>query len=149
TNADLMYARNGRMLLDADLIFACTDSHGSRAILEQIVYQYLIPAIDLGVVIATSEGRITHVVGRVQMLSPGLACLTCSELLDFNQVRRDMMTAYERQSDPYIVGNPEPAPAVISLNGTVSSIAITMMLAVVTSFPARDRNLIYRALSSS
>ncbi len=54
--------------------------------------------------------------GRVQLLSPGLACLTCGGLLDGNEVRRDMMSEGERKQDPYLVGAREPAPSVISLN---------------------------------
>jgi molybdopterin/thiamine biosynthesis adenylyltransferase len=146
---DVIYARDGRQLLNADIVFGCTDSHGSRAVLEQIAYQYLIPTIDMGTVIVSSGGRVTHIAGGVQMLAPGLACLTCSNLLDPNQVRSDMMTAFERQADPYIQGSREPAPAVMSFNSTVVSLAVTMMLAAVTSLPISARRLVYRALSSS
>ncbi|HTV26722.1 MAG TPA: ThiF family adenylyltransferase [Xanthobacteraceae bacterium] len=138
-----------RKLTDADIIFCCTDSHGSRAILQQIAYQYLIPCIDIGTVITASDGVISHVYGRIQLLAPGLACLTCGELLDPNQVRSDMMTAFERQADPYISGAHVPAPAVISLNGTAASLAVTMLLSMVTGVPAKARHLIYNAISST
>jgi molybdopterin/thiamine biosynthesis adenylyltransferase len=136
-------------LLNADLIFGCTDSHGSRAVLQQVSYQYLIPCIDMGSVIAVSGGAITHTYGRVQLLAPGHACFTCSKLLDAGEVRRDLMTAFERKADPYFVGAREPAPAVMSLNGTVASLAVTMMLSVIVGIPSGGRHLFYNARTSS
>lgn len=148
-NGDVMRTNIARELLNADFIFGCTDSHGSRAVLQQVSYQYMIPFIDTGVTIAINEGRITHIYGRVQLLAPGLACFTCDGLLDPNEVRQDMMTAFERQADPYIQGEREPAPAVMSLNGTVGSLAITMLLAIVAGVPVSGRHLLYNATSST
>jgi molybdopterin/thiamine biosynthesis adenylyltransferase len=146
---DIIRADTARKLLDADVIFGCTDSHGSRAVLQQVSYQYMIPCIDVGVTIVAANGRVTHVYGRVQLISPGLGCFTCGELLDPNEVRRDMMTAFERQADPYIRGDGEPAPAVMSLNGTVASLAITMLLALVTGIPVSARHVLYNAVAST
>lgn len=146
---DVIHSRTARELLNADVIFGCTDSHGSRAVLQQVSYQYMIPCIDMGVTITVAEGRVTHIYGRVQLLAPGLACLTCDELLDPNEVRRDMMTAFERRADPYIQGEREPAPAVMSLNSTVASLAVTMLLAIVAKIPVSARHLLYNALAST
>jgi molybdopterin/thiamine biosynthesis adenylyltransferase len=146
---DVMRASIARRVADVDVLFGCTDSHGSRAVLQQIAYQYLVPCIDMGSTIVASDGTISHVHGRVQTLAPGVPCLTCSGLLDSNEVRRDMMTAFERQTDPYIVGEREPAPAVMSLNATVASLAVTMLLGMVTGFGSNARHLLYNAISSS
>jgi molybdopterin/thiamine biosynthesis adenylyltransferase len=146
---DVMEAKTARQLADADILFGCTDSHGSRAVMQQVAYQYLIPYIDMGVTLIAREGSITHAYGRAQLLAPGHACFTCSSLLDSNEVRRDMMTSFERQADPYIQGHREPAPAVMSLNGTVSSLAVTMFLAVVVGVPIEARQVLYNALTSS
>lgn len=146
---DIIKAKTAQALFDADLIFGCTDSHGSRAILQQVSYQYLIPCIDIGTTITTNNGMVTGIFGRVQMLSPGNACLSCSDLLSPQEVRRDMMSAFERKSDPYIQGAREPAPAVISLNGTVVSLAVSMLLGYVTEIPVRGRYLIYNAMKST
>jgi molybdopterin-synthase adenylyltransferase len=146
---DVIRSSVARPLGDLDVIFGCTDSHGSRAVLQQIAYQYLVPCIDMGSTIVASGTQITHVQGRVQMLAPGLPCLTCSMLLDPNEVRRDMMTAFERQSDPYIVGAREPAPAVMSINATIASLGVTMLLAAITGLPSDARHLLYNALTSS
>jgi len=145
---DIVLTRHAQQILSADLIFGCTDSHGSRAIVQQISYQYLIPCIDMGTVIAVNENRVSHIYGRIQLLAPGLACLTCSGLLDPNEVRRDMMTAFERQADPYLRGARAPAPAVMSFNGTVASLAVTMLLGVVTGIPVSARHILYNAITS-
>jgi hypothetical protein len=98
------------------------------------------------VTIAIKDRHISHIYGRVQLLAPGLACFTCDGLLDANEVRRDMMTEFERQSDPYIQGVREPAPAVMSLNSTVSSLAVTMMLSMTTGIPLKARHILYNAM---
>lgn len=145
---DVTHARIAKELLNADIIFGCTDSHGSRAILQQVSYQYLIPCIDMGTTIAVTEGRVTHIYGRVQLLTPGYACFTCSGLLDAKEVRHDMMSAFERKADPYLQGARMPAPAVMSLNGTVASLAVTMLLSVVTGIPVKPRHVLYNAINS-
>jgi molybdopterin/thiamine biosynthesis adenylyltransferase/proteasome lid subunit RPN8/RPN11 len=136
-----------RKLADTDFVFCCTDSHGSRAILNQFAYQYLVPMIDMGVVIAVCENTVTHVAARTQMLAPGLACLVCASLLDPEEIRRDLLTDFERQADPYILGNAEPAPAVVSLNTTISSMAVTMFLNACTGIPGSARFLNYNAMT--
>lgn len=146
--ADVTRSAIARELLNTDLIFGCTDSHGSRAVLQQIAYQYMIPLIDMGVTITTAEGLVSHIYGRVQLLAAGLACFTCSGLLNASEVRRDMMTPFEREADPYIQGAQEPAPAVMSLNGTVASLAITMMLSMVVGIPSKGRHVLYNAIAS-
>jgi len=134
-----------RELRSADFIFSCTDSHGSRAVIQQVAYQYLIPCVDVGSVITARDRYITGIHGRVQALAPGLPCFTCCGLLDAEEVRRDMMNDEERARDPYISGAYEPAPAVISLNGTVVSMAVTMFLAISIGVPSEGRYLLYDA----
>lgn len=146
---DIIRAAIARELTTADFIFGCTDSHGSRAVLQQVSYQYLIPCIDMGTALAAAEGKISHISGRVQLLSPGLACFTCGGLLNAEQVRRDMLTAFERQADTYIDGAREPAPAVISINSTVASIATTVLLSVVAGTPMKARHVLYNGISSA
>lgn len=138
-----------RSLSDADAIFCCTDSHGSRAVLTQLAYQYLIPVFDLGVLIEGTGGQVKDVYGRVQMLSPGLPCLVCAHVLDPAQVRRDLMNEFERQQDPYITGAPVPQPAVVTLNATIAALASTMFLAAITELPFHARYQLYRARSGT
>src|SRR6266496_143637 len=139
---DVVRQSIARSILGTDFFFSCTDSHGSRAVLTQLAYQYLLPGIDLGVRIEAVEGAVTHVVGRVQMLAPGLACTSCTGVLDPEAVRRDLLSDEQRRADPYIVGGIEPQPSVISLNSVVSGLAVSMFLAAVTGVPLRARHQI-------
>jgi hypothetical protein len=136
-------ASDARALLSTNFIFCCTDSHGSRAVLNQMAYQYVIPTIDLGLRVDSANDRLDRVTGRVQMLAPGLACLLCQNLLDSEEVRRDLLSDEERARDPYIVGSHQPQPAVITFNGVVASLATTMFLAAVTGIPLIARNQLY------
>jgi molybdopterin-synthase adenylyltransferase len=141
---DIMCARDASALLDVEFLFGCTDSHGSRTVLNQIAYQYMIPTIDLGVHVQARSGHIRTIAGRVQMLAPGLACLVCSNLLNSEEVRRDFLSVEARRRDPYIPGAAEPQPAVISLNGSVASFGVTMMLSAVVGIPLSARYQIIR-----
>ncbi len=142
---DVRFEPDTRRLLGLDVVFCCTDSHGSRAIVNQIAQQYFVPVIDTGVRIDATDGNITSVVGRVQLLSPGRPCLVCEGLLDPEEVRRDLLSEDERERDPYIVGAREVQPAVISINGAVASLAVTMLLAFACGFPLASRHQIYLA----
>lgn len=132
-----------RALLNVDFIFGCTDSQASRAVLNQLAYQYFIPCIDMGVGIHVEQGAVRFITGRVQMLSPGLPCLICTDKLDFEQVRREMLTEEQRKADQYIQGAAVPQPAVVSLNSSMSSAAVTMFLAAVAGVPSAARMLSY------
>jgi molybdopterin/thiamine biosynthesis adenylyltransferase len=147
-NADVMDEATARTLLACSIVFCCTDSHGSRAILNQICYQYFIPVIDIGVSLTAKSGILTHINGRIQLLAPGLGCLTCGEFLNPDQVRRDLMSENEKLNDPYFDSSEgQPQPAVISINGIVSSLALTMFLGVVTEIPIDYRYQLYDGLS--
>lgn len=137
--ADVVDADIASQLAGCDAIFLCTDSHASRAVVGQLAYQHLVPVFDMGVSITAREGAVTHITGRIQMLAPCLPCLTCTGALDSEQIRREMLTPEQRAADPYIQGAREPQPAVISINSTMASLAVTMFLGAVTPAPAGAR----------
>ena len=139
----------GRRLLDCDAVFCCTDSHGSRAVINQIAYQYGVSVFDIGIRIDAAEGHVTSAITRVQMIGPELPCLVCHPLLSPEAVRRDLLTSQARAEDPYIVGAHEPQPAVVSINGMATSSAVTMFLAAVTGLPSGARHLIGRPLEGT
>lgn len=138
-----------RRLIDCDVIFCCTDSHGSRAVINQVACQYLVPLFDIGVRIDANKGVVTGANSRVQMVAPGLACLACHPLLSPDAVRRDLMSQRAREADPYIVGFQEPQPAVVSINGACTSAAVTMFLTALTGLPGRARHLVGRPLDGT
>jgi molybdopterin-synthase adenylyltransferase len=139
--SDVRDSSTARRILDADVFFACTDSHGSRAVLAQLAYQYWLPGFDIGVAIHVEDGSVTHVSGRVQMLAPSLPCLLCGGVLDPEAVRQDLLSDRARALDHYIVGAPTPQPAVISVNSTASSLAVTMFLSATVGVPFAARHI--------
>jgi molybdopterin/thiamine biosynthesis adenylyltransferase len=139
---DVMDEETARSILDRDVIFSCTDSVGSRAVLNWLSYQYLIPVIDLAVDIREVDDA-PLVSGRLQLIGPGTGCLSCAGLLDANQVRIDLMTEEERRRDRYVVDADVVQPAVVSINGVVASLAVTMFLAMTTGLPLDARRQTY------
>ena len=145
----MLFRSHAKRLIDCDLVFCCTDSHGSRAVINQVAYQYVVPTFDIGVRIDAEGGNVTGATSRVQMLGPSLSCLACHPLLSPEAVRRDLLTSAAREADPYIVGFQEPQPAVVSINGAATSAAVTMFLTAVTGLPGDVRHLIGRPLDGS
>jgi len=72
---DTYVAEIAAKIREADIIFGCTDNHTSRALLNQMSYQYLMPYIDMGNRIAAREGRVTGGSGRVVVMTPLAPCL--------------------------------------------------------------------------
>lgn len=140
---DVVNADIADSLKSVDFIFSCTDSMASRAVVNQLAYQYLVPCIDMGVAIKVAEGSVQYITGRVQMLAPGLPCLACTNLLDSEQVRVEMLSEEQRRLDPYIKGATIPQPAVISLNSTIASMAVTMFLSATSGFASEARMVVY------
>lgn len=145
--ADVRDGASILLLTTCDAIFSCTDSHSSRAVINQLAFQYLIPAFDVGVAIGTAEGRVTHVAGRAQMLAPGLACLVCGNALNGNAIRQELMSDKALAADPYFDGAGVAQPAVISINSTMASLLVTMFLAAFTGAPLRARLQYYDGLT--
>jgi molybdopterin/thiamine biosynthesis adenylyltransferase len=135
-----------RRLLDCDVIIGCTDNQWSRTVLNAIAYQYYVPVLDLGVELQMSGAMG----GRVTWLAPGVACLWCQQILNARRVRAEQLPAETHTNElarGYIEGFDEPAPAVVSINGVVASLAVTELLARTTGFAGsnpRPNVLMYR-----
>ncbi len=146
---DVLTRSAGQLIADCDLVFCCTDSDGSRHFINQLAYQYFIPVIDMGVSITPDKsGKIVSIDGRVQMLAPGLACLICNDgIISGRRVMWDLQTARRRRDDPYfleVAGIKQPA--VISLNGTIASQAVTLFLSAVAGIPVTARSIWFRIM---
>lgn len=143
---DVCDRRSAERLREVDVILSCTDSQGSRAVINRIAYQYLIPAIDMGTQVRLRDSG-AGLYGRVQLLAPGLSCLHCHGALDSEAVRLDLLSADARAKDPY--GVPEvKQPAVISINGVAVSMAVTMLLQTVTPLAGDVRSLRYEGVEA-
>jgi molybdopterin/thiamine biosynthesis adenylyltransferase len=133
-------------LLDCDVIIGCTDNHWSRMVLNALAYQHYVPVLDLGVELQAG-GALG---GRVTWLYPDSACLWCLGILNGDRIRIEQLPEATRRAElaeGYIQGINEPAPAVVSINGVIASLAVTELLARFTGFAgtsARADLLLYR-----
>jgi molybdopterin/thiamine biosynthesis adenylyltransferase len=135
-------------LLSVDLILCCTDGHGSRALLTEIVQQFLVPMIDLGIEVLPN-GRESRSGGGVRIQLPGGPCLQCMGILDPALVREEFLSDSERRDEQrrgYLRGAAEPAPSVVALNGVVASLAVVEALNILVGvFELSPSRLVYRA----
>jgi hypothetical protein len=142
-------ARRGRvnardaldLLRGCDVIFGCTDDHLGRFNLSRLCFYYLVPLIDLGVVIDAMPDRIRSITGRITYVAPGQACLVCAGVVDPNRVREEGYTAEERASlveEGYARGLDEPDPSVIAYTTMVAAWGIADLLERLFGFGRSD-----------
>ncbi len=135
--SDVTYKAVARRLLDRDVIFACTDDHWGRSVLNQLAYQYLIPVINVGVAVAPSDAGDLEGNGVVQLLRPGLGCLCCGNYLDADRIKEEALPEHELRklaAEGYVRGLQGPAPSVVTLTTTVAGLATTLFVQIMTDF---------------
>lgn len=130
---------------ESDLIFSCVDRERGRAILTRFALQYAVPVFDLGVKVASTDGRVTAVEGRVTTLYPGAACLFCRERISGDVIQAEVLAEtnpaeYERlRKQGYIPELRTNAPAVIPFTSSVASFAISELLHRLSGYLGADR----------
>lgn len=123
----------------ADILFCCVDTLEARHISDLISAAFLIPLIDVGVVIPVrkaGEGQaIADACGRVDYVQPGGATLLdrgvyTPESLRAEYLRQAAPDAHRRELEAgYIKGVLEEAPAVITLNMRAAAAAMNEFIA--------------------
>jgi len=136
-NKSVVLSKVAHELLDRDILFVCTDEHWGRSVVNQIAYQYLIPAINLGVRISSDNGEISHAIGVIDILYPDKACLWCKQFLRSERIRAESMPPRERRNlkrDGYVEDVDTPTPSVVSFTSSVSSQAVSLFIHIFTNF---------------
>ena len=126
-----------------DVVFGCTDTEASRAILMQLSLWYLIPVLDLGVKIESEHGTIRDVVGRVTTLMPGEACLLCREWISPEGIHLESLTDEERKSrarEGYAPELQTRAPAVVPFTTGVAAMAVSELMHRLTGYMGEERH---------
>jgi len=146
--ADSVLDTDPALLAETDVIFSCTDGHGSRALLTELAQQYCVPVIDLGVEIVPSPGGV-RAGGGVRILRPGQACLHCARTLDPALIREEYLDPGQREAERnrgYLRDSAEPAPSVVALNGVAASLAVLEFCQMLAGmFTTGRQRLLYRA----
>jgi molybdopterin/thiamine biosynthesis adenylyltransferase len=128
-----------------DVIFGCTDDHLGRNFLNRVAHFYLIPVIDLGVLIdPNDQGGYDSFDGRVTVVQPGYPCQVCRQLISPQRMLEEGM----RRHDPeryeqyrragYIEGGTDPSPVVVTFTTEIAAVAVNELLHRLTGFRGLD-----------
>jgi ThiF family len=121
-HGDVRSAALGRALLDCDVVLCGTDSHGSRATLNDLAVAYGLPLIDVGVRAGIDvAGSLAQLVSEVRTVTWDTPCLWCLDVLDGRIIREENLPPDERAQlvrEGYAVGRtgrPEPSSAALTV----------------------------------
>lgn len=113
-------------LKGVDFLVGCVDNDGARLVLNELAVAYNIPYIDLAVGIEACDGVLSDAGGRVAFVLPGGPCLNCMGEIDQREASFFLATDEDRRIQidrGYVEGMDVKAPAVVSLNSALASIA--------------------------
>jgi molybdopterin-synthase adenylyltransferase len=137
-----------RGLLDCDIVISTTDTQSSRALLNQIAYQYWLPIIDVGVRVGTKKnGVISGMPVEIRLLLPDNGCLWCRRgVLDSQAIYEENLPVEERRqlaAEGYVQGLDGPQPSLTSLNYLASAMAIVTLLRVYSGQPVPAASVVF------
>ena len=120
-----------RRLSACDVIFGCTDDNAGRLVLSRLASYYLVPVIDIGVLLSSTDGSLEGIDGRITVLFPGEACLVCRGRVDLARAQAEQLDPAERESlqaegyAPELVGI---EPSVVAYTSMVASLAVAELV---------------------
>jgi molybdopterin/thiamine biosynthesis adenylyltransferase len=124
-----------------DVIFGCTDDHLGRNFLNRVAHFYLIPVIDLGVLIDPNDhGGYDTFDGRVTVVQPGYTCQVCRKLIESGKMREEGLRRHDtalleqQRRAGYISGGAEPNPVVVTFTTETATMAVNELLHRLTGF---------------
>lgn len=121
-------------LVGCDVIVVCTDNTTSRAYLNQLAQQYLIPLLDLGVQFSIGDaGSVANEIGRINLVRPGTPCLWCSGHISSERLAAESVPKAERTREgSYLRGIDDPQPSMLAFNMEVVGRGMQILLGFVT-----------------
>ena len=132
SQAKITLEATAKLLLDADVVFGCTDDNAGRLVLSRIASYLLTPVIDCGVLLSSGGGgQIDGIYGRVTMLAPGAACLVCRNRIDLQRAAAEMLAPDEHQrlaDEGYAPALLGVEPAVVAFTTQVAAAAVSELL---------------------
>lgn len=136
-NGDVRVEAIFRHLLDADVVINGTDTHGSRAVVNDLASSYLLPVIDIGVRAGErGDDILTGLLAEVRVLTPTTPCLWCRGTISGDVIRAENLRPDEReqlQGEGYLAGGVgQPVPSVVALTVLGSGLATCALLALLS-----------------
>jgi molybdopterin/thiamine biosynthesis adenylyltransferase len=118
-------------LRDADIVVSCVDSYSERAQIEAFARRYLIPCIDIGMDVHKIEDHFV-IAGQVALSMPGDLCFKCMGIITEDDLAKEQYGVAG--------GNPQ----VVWANGVLASIAVGMLVAIITPWFRTDATPLLR-----
>lgn len=120
-DGDVAFEDVADKLVDCDFIFLCADTMRARLVVNAIVNQHLIPAVQVGskIFLAKEGGKLEQFYSIVRHMRPGCGCLVCNELISGYRLAIEEKSNTDWRAQNY--GTETPNPSVITLNGIGAS----------------------------
>lgn len=133
-------------LASVAIVFGCVDNDLARLQLTRMCATLALPLFDLATDVDTTTTPMTFG-GRV-VCCAGDGCLVCLQVLDPEALARASLTAEQAAAHERIYGVGRAAldrtgPMVVSINGTVASLAVTEFIAFVTGLRPANQHVSY------
>ena len=118
---DVTYEDVADKLVDCDFIFLCADTMRARLVVNAIVNQHLIPAVQVGskILLSKEGGNLEQLYSVVRHMRPGCGCLSCNGLISGYRLAIEEKSEADWRAQNY--GAETPNPSVITLNGIGAS----------------------------
>jgi molybdopterin/thiamine biosynthesis adenylyltransferase/proteasome lid subunit RPN8/RPN11 len=130
-------------LVEADVVFGCTDDNSGRLRLARFAYIAATLTIDMGVQIEPGpEGKIRGIHGRLTVMHPGAPCLLCRGRIDLQRAAAEERTAAENKrlaAEGYAPGLTATEPAVVAYTTAVAAAAISELIERLVGYGALPR----------
>jgi hypothetical protein len=124
---------------EVDVVVGCLDNLQARADLQELAWRYLIPYVDVGVLITPNQDKKEVLIGgNVTTLIPGEFCLWCTGSLS----EEKLLSETGGRPRSYFQGTDKQAQ-VVSFNGVLASQAVNEVLQLLTGFvsPSEDMSI--------
>lgn len=129
-------------LKDCDLVFCCVDKYAPRVPLNDFAYAHLIPVIDMGSWVHSSNKMVDAIMTHAHVWSPGIPCAWCKQTLTSFRLMQ------EAQGNQLGIENRAPyglpldevdrtEPSVLPLNMTGVSLALLEFMQVALKVAGR------------
>jgi hypothetical protein len=143
--ADVLDPKVAKKLLDCDYLFLAADTMRARLLVNAIVHQYLIPAVQVGskVLHDKDSGVITGVHTIARPITPECGCLWCNQLINRAKLQEEAQTEGERQAQRYVEERTIVAPSVITLNAVGAAQAANDFLFYMTGLTSDEASTAY------
>lgn len=118
---DVAYGDVADKLVDCDFIFLCADTMRARLVVNAVVNQHLVPAVQVGskILLAKEGGKLEQFYSVVRHMRPGCGCLVCNGLISGYRLAIEEKSDEDWRAQNY--GTEAPNPSVITLNGIGAS----------------------------